>query len=37
MQHDKYKSTYEELASVCYVFAKALINNHAKCRHSGHL
>lgn len=36
MEEDVYKSTYNELASVCCVFEKALTNNHARCHLSRH-
>ena len=36
MEEDEYKSSYNELASVCCVFEKALTNNHAKCNLSRH-
>jgi hypothetical protein len=36
MEEDEYKSTYNELVSVCCVFEKTLTNNQARCRLSRH-
>lgn len=36
MEEDKYKSTYNDLASVRCVFEKALTSNQAKCAQSKH-
>jgi len=36
MEEGEYKSTYNELASVCCVFEKSLTSNQARCRLSRH-
>ena len=36
MEEEEYKATYNELASICCVFEKALTNKQAKCRLSRH-